>query len=176
MSNRIHIFGASGSGTTTLGAALAGHLAIAHFDTDDYYWLPSYQPYILKRPVEERLRLLEQNLGHSDSWVLSGSLCGWGDPLIRLFTKVVYLDVPTQMRMTRLRQREQTRYADRVSQGGDLYEQHVAFLSWAEGYETAGLELRSRLLHKQWIINLPPVPVLILDGAQDILSLVSTIL
>ena len=34
---RIHITGASGSGTSTLGAALANHLCVAHFDADNFY-------------------------------------------------------------------------------------------------------------------------------------------
>ena len=38
---RIHILGASGSGTTTLGRALAERLQCRHFDTDDYFWLPT---------------------------------------------------------------------------------------------------------------------------------------
>jgi len=36
---RIHIFGASGAGVTTLGRATADALAFPHHDTDDYYWL-----------------------------------------------------------------------------------------------------------------------------------------
>lgn len=33
---RIHILGASGSGTTTLGKALSDKLRYKHFDTDNY--------------------------------------------------------------------------------------------------------------------------------------------
>ena len=46
MIRRIHILGASGSGTTALGQALAEHLRCPHFDTDDYFWLPTDPPYI----------------------------------------------------------------------------------------------------------------------------------
>jgi NAD(P)-dependent dehydrogenase (short-subunit alcohol dehydrogenase family) len=35
---RIHVTGASGSGVTTLGRALADALALPHHDTDDYFW------------------------------------------------------------------------------------------------------------------------------------------
>jgi adenylate kinase family enzyme len=34
---RIHLIGASGSGTTTLGRALAQRLGYPHFDTDHYF-------------------------------------------------------------------------------------------------------------------------------------------
>jgi adenylate kinase family enzyme len=35
---RVHIFGASGSGTTTLGRTLAERLGVRFFDGDDYFW------------------------------------------------------------------------------------------------------------------------------------------
>jgi adenylate kinase family enzyme len=82
---RIHILGASGSGTTTLGRALAAKLGCPHFDSDDFYWMPTEPPYRQPRPREEGQRLLGEALATSASWVLSGSLCGWGDPFIVLF-------------------------------------------------------------------------------------------
>ncbi len=55
---RIHITGASGSGTTTLGRALAAELSCPHFDSDDYFWLPTDPPYTTQRDSEERNRRL----------------------------------------------------------------------------------------------------------------------
>jgi adenylate kinase family enzyme len=34
---RIHVMGASGSGVTSLGRALADALALPHHDSDDYF-------------------------------------------------------------------------------------------------------------------------------------------
>ncbi|MFL6605024.1 MAG: hypothetical protein ACJ8R9_27330 [Steroidobacteraceae bacterium] len=42
---RILITGASGSGTTTFGRALATEMDWAFFDADDYYWMPSDPPF-----------------------------------------------------------------------------------------------------------------------------------
>lgn len=39
MIKRIHIFGASGSGTTTLANALSNNMNLPHYDTDDYFWI-----------------------------------------------------------------------------------------------------------------------------------------
>jgi hypothetical protein len=47
VANRIHIFGASGSGTTTLGAAIADRYGYAHLDVDQYFWMPTDPPFIL---------------------------------------------------------------------------------------------------------------------------------
>lgn len=38
----IHILGASGVGTSTLGAALSKRLPHTHLDTDNYYWLDKF--------------------------------------------------------------------------------------------------------------------------------------
>jgi adenylate kinase family enzyme len=57
---RIHIVGASGSGATTLGGALAAALAIPHHDTDDYFWQPTIPPYQNKRGIADRLRLMHE--------------------------------------------------------------------------------------------------------------------
>jgi adenylate kinase family enzyme len=107
MPRRIHIFGASGSGTTTLAAALAAKHGHRHLDTDDFYWFGTDPPFRHVRPVGERLALLRRALADSPSWVLSGSLCGWGDPFIPEFDLVVFLVVPTEVRLARLRAREE---------------------------------------------------------------------
>src|SRR5215831_19118831 len=73
MIRRIHILGASGSGTTTLGRALAARLQCAHLDTDDYFWLPTDPPYTQQRERTERAQLLMGDLTAQDAWVVSGS-------------------------------------------------------------------------------------------------------
>ena len=105
VTGRIHITGASGSGTTTLGAALAETFGCPHHDTDDFYWLPTDPPYREERDPVERLRLIDQALRDAPAWVLSGSIGGWGEPLTALFDAVVFLTVPTAARIERLRAR-----------------------------------------------------------------------
>jgi adenylate kinase family enzyme len=65
--NRIHIFGASGSGTTTLGKALANRLTIAFFDSDDYYWQKTDPPYRESYPKEERAQKLLKDIKGLDN-------------------------------------------------------------------------------------------------------------
>jgi adenylate kinase family enzyme len=106
MIHRIHILGASGSGTTTLGRALAERLQYPHFDTDDYFWVPTDPPYTHQRARTERQQLLMGDLTAHNAWVVSGSLCGWGDGAIPLFEFVVFLSIPSEVRMARLHRRE----------------------------------------------------------------------
>lgn len=44
----------------------------------------------------------------------------------------VYLDVPLEMRMKRIRQRAIDKFGDRVLPGGDMYEQEEKFFAYAE--------------------------------------------
>ena len=151
MRQRIHILGASGSGTTTLGQALAERLGCVHFDTDDYFWLPTNPPFVELRAVAERQQLLMDDLTAQQHWVLSGSLCGWGDVAIPLFELVVFLWIPHEVRMARLHRRENQRYGARIMPGGDMYEQSQAFFAWAASYDQGDLTIRSRQLHEQWL-------------------------
>ncbi len=51
---KIHIFGASGSGVTTTGNALAEKLNYQYLDSDAYFWESSAVPFTVKRNPEER--------------------------------------------------------------------------------------------------------------------------
>jgi hypothetical protein len=98
-----------------------------------------------------------------DAWVVSGSLCGWGDVAIPHFELVVFLQIPHDIRMERLRQREHQRFGERILPGGDMYEPSQAFLAWAASYDNGGLEIRSRRLHEEWL-GMLPCPILCFEG------------
>jgi adenylate kinase family enzyme len=166
--DRLHILGASGSGTTTLAAAVAAKHGHRHLATDDFFWLPTDPPYQTPRPRAARLDLLAGALAASPTWVLSGSLCGWGDPLIARFQLIVFVAVPTEVRLQRLRARELRRYGhDAIAPGGRLHQAHVAFLEWAARYDQAEATERSRALHDDWLTTVP-VPVVRLEGDRPV--------
>lgn len=164
--NRIHIIGAAGSGTSTLGQALARELPHVHLDTDTYYWLDS-DVFTKKRDVPERLALMKEDFAKHPDWVLTGSLCGWGDELMPYFDLVIFLYIPPAIRLERLRQRELERYGDAVLPGGSRYEHACAFYDWASQYDTAGPELRSKVMHERWMSQLA-CPVLRIEGDHTV--------
>ncbi len=170
MTHRIHVFGASGSGTTTLGRAVASALGARFLDTDTYYWFATEPPFTHKREPAERLRLIERDVAGAVDWVLSGSLCGWGDALIDRFTLAVFLHLEPDVRLARLVDRERRRYGARIDVGGDLHEAHLAFVDWARLYDVAGEEVRSRALHERWMTTLS-CPILRLDAVRPVADL-----
>lgn len=153
--SRIHITGASGSGTTTLGRALADHLGFRALDGDDYFWLPTSPPYRTKRDADERTQLLVADL--QPPFVLTGSVVGWGQAIEDAFDLIVLLTVPTDIRLQRLRLREMVE----VGQVDD------DFMAYAAAYDDGGLDIRSRTRQQLWIAA-RTCPVLRLDGVDPV--------
>lgn len=167
MIKRIHILGASASGTTTLAKALSKKTGYCHFDTDDYYWIPTDVLFTQMRNIEERQELLKIDLGNTSEWILSGSLCGWGDIFISHFELVVYLSLPKEVRIRRLIEREKQRYGAEIEQNGKRNKLHNDFVEWASKYDEAGTQMRSKNLHDIWLSKLP-CPVLKIQGDKTI--------
>jgi adenylate kinase family enzyme len=176
MIKRIHIFGASGSGTTTLGKALADTTNLPHYDTDNYFWIKTDPPFQSIRERAERQNLLHQVLNQNDSWILSGSLCGWGDFAIPIFDLVVFLWLPSDLRMQRLRKREILRYGPDIEKPNHpRHKGYKEFLEWAAAYDTGGLDMRSKSSHEKWITTLP-YQVIRIKGNKTIQENMKTVL
>jgi adenylate kinase family enzyme len=172
---RIHIMGASGSGVTSLGRAVAGELAVPHHDTDDYFWQPTTPPYRDKRDIADRLRLIHEMFLARADWVLSGSLEGWGDPVIAYFDLVVFLHTDKAIRLQRLRAREARHFgADAVAAGGWRHAETEDFIEWASHYDAGDREGRTLEKHQAWLAKLP-CPALRLDGARPLPELVTEV-
>jgi adenylate kinase family enzyme len=170
--HRIHLMGASGSGVTTLGRALAGRLALPHHDCDDYFWLPTAPPYQTTRPAIDRLHLMREIFLPRLDWVLSGTVTGWGDELVPLFDLVVFVVTPRELRLKRLRAREATHFGtDAVAPGGCRHKETEAFIEWTAHYEEGDREGRSLAKHEAWVAGLP-CPVVRVDGARPVAELV----
>jgi adenylate kinase family enzyme len=172
---RIHILGASGSGTSTLGAALARHLRVPHADSDSLYWLPTDPPYTTPRPTVERQALLLRTLPVAGDWVFSGAATKWAAPLEHHYDLVVFLRLDPGVRMARLRQREAARYGARILPGGDMAATNAAFIAWAESYDTAGSLRRGLVTHEAWLAD-QPAPVLRLNSEVPVLNLVAAVM
>jgi len=162
---RMLITGASGSGTSTLGCALAEKLGCDYFDVDDYFWLPTKPPFTQKRDRALRLSLLLEALGRAPSAVVAGSIVDWGIELENSFTLIVFLTVPAPIRVERLRKREiaQLGHADPL------------FLEWAAQYDEGRMDGRSLAKHERWL-SARSCPVLRMEGDISINERVARVL
>lgn len=121
------------------------------------------------------MELLHADLVKESDWVLSGSLCDWGDFAIPLFTLVIFLWIPSDLRLKRLREREIDRYGiQALSPGGWFYQNHLDFMDYASAYEMGGLDIRSKTLHEQWIAK-QPCPVLRIEIPLPVKELVNVV-
>lgn len=126
MKNKIHVFGASGSGASTLGRELSLTLPHDNLDGDDYFWIEKFTK---QREPKARLDILKEDLSKYNRWILSGATCGWGDELKSYFELVIFIYTPREIRLQRLKDRETQRYGDEILPGGSKYEQSKAYTS-----------------------------------------------
>lgn len=168
---RLHVLGASGSGTTTLARALANHWSVPHADADDYFWVPSDPPYVERRPEADRLRLMSEVFAPREAWVLSGSMVGWGEQVVELCDAIVFVTLEPAERLRRLEAREVHR------RGGAGFDESAwaAFLEWARGYDDPSFGGRSRAVHEEWLGERRQ-PVLRLDSGASPEALVDEVL
>jgi adenylate kinase family enzyme len=167
----IHLMGAPGAGVTTLGAQLARQREVPHFDADDYHWFTTDpEPYRRRRNPAHRMALLTADLDAATSgWVLTGSVCGWGDALVPRMDAVVWCWLPAELRLARIGARELARYgATRLGEGGDLAGVFQKFQDWAAAYDAPdATHLRSKTAELAWLGGLS-CPVLHLTDDDSV--------
>ena len=167
MKQVIHIYGASGSGTSTLGKYICEKSGYFFMDTDDYFWEPTNPPYTVKRCLFSRIKLMREDIERHDNVVISGSLVDWGDELIPLFTLAIRVETDTDIRLQRLNRREREKFGSRIDFGGDMYENHLEFIKWAASYDHGGMDMRSKAKHDDWQKKLI-CPLLFVDGNMPV--------
>lgn len=161
----ILVTGAPGSGTTTLGQALARKLSCPHLDSDDFLWLRTRPPFQVARDAQERQALLRSALAGTSDVVLSGSIVGWGPDVESGFDLIVFLYLPTDLRLRRIVARD-------LKQHGEISRD---FLRWAAEYDEAPEDRRSLASHTRWLSQ-RACPVLRLERDQTVAQRVRRVL
>lgn len=173
---RIHIFGASGSGVTTLGKALSEQLNIEYFDSDDFFWLKTEVPFTEKQNPEIRNTTVSDILHTTDSWIFGGSIIHWGENIFPPFDLVIFLYLPPQIRMERLRKREFERYGEEITVNPERAVKSEEFLEWAKDYDhDTGIANRTLNAHREWLTGID-VPLLEISGDYPVSDKIKVIL
>ena len=141
------ILGPAGSGKTTLGKYVADKMEIAFLDIDEYIWRNDTEKlYSVMYSKEEKIRNLMGAVQKAEEFVMAGSMNSFHEYFDPMFRLAVYLTADAKVRVTRIHEREQEEFGDRILPGGDMYEEHQ---------------------HELWL-NQIGCPVLKLDGGDSL--------
>lgn len=98
---KIHIIGCSGSGKTYLADALSKKYSIPHFDLDDIQWDDKTNKYGIKRPIEERKKLLQEVLCNNE-WIIEGVYYAWVQQSFAEADIIYVLNMPRYLYKSRI--------------------------------------------------------------------------
>ncbi len=154
---RIHIFGASGSGVTTLGKALSEKLHIEYFDSDDFFWLKTQHPFTQRQHPQVRNTMVSENV-------------------FPPFDLIIFLYLPSELRMERLRKRELERYGDAIVTHPEKSKKFQEFMDWAKDYDhNTGIANRTLKAHLEWLSDID-TPLIELSGDYELTQKMEIIL
>lgn len=160
---KVLIFGASGSGTTTLGKELGRRTGYTHLDIDEYYWIPTKPPFQEKVSLPERNKTLTRDFEKFKNVIVSGSLVSWGESWQNAFDLAIFIYLNPTVRIERLKKRELERYGNKLLTDKLTQQNSEEFIEWAKKYDDQHFSGRSLTIHNQWIKFLN-CPVVRIDG------------
>ena len=172
---KIIIFGASGSGTTTLGNEIDKLTNFKHLDVDTYYWRKTEPPFQEKIGLKKRNITLKADFNEFENVIVSGSMVSWGKEWENSFDLAIFIRLNNDLRMKRLKTRETERYGKKLITDEKIQQNSKAFLEWADQYENPNFDGRSLKTHKNWI-ELLNCKTLEIDGKMDLNDKVEMVL
>jgi len=169
---KICVLGAAGAGTTTISKHISFKYGYKHFESDFFAWEQTNPPFQKTRPDSESTKMLNAELEKCDDVVISGNIAKWGEQYKDKFDLIIFLYAPTDVRLERIRYREQELYGKRVLPNGDMYKNFEVFLGYAKAYDTGDKSFRSLILHKDFLkmVSCPVIKINTDDNLQDILK------
>jgi len=158
----ILVCGLNGAGKSTLGRALAQQCGLRFIDNEDLYF-PKNDPaylYAAQRSRQEVEQLLLEEMNASKKGFVFTSVKGdYGQAALDRFSCVVWVRIPRELRLERVRNRSFQKFGNRMLPGGDLHEQEEQFFSFVQA--------RPENLVEEWLrtVSLPVIPV---DGTKPV--------
>lgn len=172
---KILIFGASGSGTTTLGKEIEKNTPFTHLDVDDYYWKKTTPPFQEKIPMRDRNENLKNDFRKHKHAIISGSMVSWGKEWETSFDLAIFIYLENNIRIDRLKKRESERYGEKLIIDEKTKQTSKAFLEWANEYDNPNFSGRSLKIHNDWI-DLLDCKVIRIDGAMELANKLEKVL
>ncbi len=154
----IHIMGASGTGTTSIGAALAKALSYNVIESDFYKWKQTVPAFQEMRPLEESNALLLEQIEKNKNLIIAGSL--HANPVTFAYIDlIIYLYAPTRVRMRRIKRRDKLMGYNSMKQDESVRRNFKDFLWCAKNYDNLAFDGRSKL-SQEYVISSCNAPVI----------------
>lgn len=153
--------GMNGSGKSTLGRALAEELGWRFIDNEDLYF-PKDDPaylYSRERTQEEVEQLLLALVSADDRFVFAAVRGNYGEAVLPYYDRAVLVEIPRELRLSRVQQRSLAKFGERALPGGDLYESEKRF------YDI--IAARPEDYATRWLEGVD-IPVLKVDGTRPV--------
>ena len=157
----IQICGLNGCGKSTIGKALAQKIGFHFIDNEDLFFsrTNANEPYANARSHEAVERLLMDEVREYGDFVFSAVRGNYGDEIIPLYSYVVLVEVPREIRLQRVRNRSFQKFGERMLPGGDLFESEESFFQLVAS--------RTEDYSKNWAQSLN-CPIIRIDGTKPI--------
>ncbi|ENM5772332.1 hypothetical protein V4V48_004120 [Vibrio mimicus] len=134
---RLFIYGASGSGVTSIANKLSDKFDIPSLDSDDVYWKKRNPPYTEVNELYKQHRMFSEFISSNRSWIISGSNLFWQSLISKEADIIIFVELDDEKRLARAKKREEIRYGERILSGGDMYDTHVEFMNWSKSYSSS---------------------------------------
>ena len=169
MGNVILVCGLNGAGKSTMAKALAERINCRFIDIENIYFSrqdnPDY-PYEKFRPYEEVVSMLTNIVNGESDFVLASVTGRFGDEFISHLKCAIYIEVPREIRLKRVHDRSYIRFGEKSYEGGDYYEQVMAFHDFCAA--------RDENLVNDWLSTIC-CPIIKVDGTLPICDNVNLI-
>lgn len=147
---RLFIYGASGSGVTSIANKLSDKFDIPNLDSDDIFWKETNPPYTDVNELYEQYVMLSGFISSNSNWIISGSNLFWQSLISKEAEVIIFVELGDEIRLVRTKKREEISYGKRILSGGDMYDTHVKFMSWSKSYSSSNDPHFCLKRHLEW--------------------------
>lgn len=161
MGTGIMICGLNGTGKSTLGRALAEKLKFHFIDNEELYFskTDSDYAYASSRTRKEAEELLHARVREHENFVYAAVKGDYGEDILSFYKYAVFIEVPEDIRLWRVKNRSFQKFGSRIMPGGDLYEREKKFFDMVKARTEGDV--------RDWVRSLG-CPVIGIDGTKPV--------
>lgn len=158
MKEGILICGLNGAGKSTIAKQLAIHLNYTYLDVEDFYF-PVKNDYKNIRSKQEMEAHLLGAIQETQPFILASVIGDFNEEILSYITEIIYIEVPKDIRIERMKQRSINQFGPRALPGGDLYEDEMKFVE--------RMANRDEKMVENWLLSMN-CNIITIDGSDTI--------